>query len=71
MPYSFIKTLLVFGLVLILGLSASCGDKNKKGEKYSITFELNGGVLNNAPTEYETDTKVTLPTPSKEGVTFG
>ena len=69
MKKSIFKTLLVLGLVLIIGLGASC--KPKKGETYTITFETNGGVLANAPTEYDGSAKITLPTPSKEGETFG
>ena len=68
MKKSIIRTLFVFGFVLLLGLSTSCG---KKAKTYSIKFELNGGVLTNAPTEYSDDKKLTLPTPTKEGETFG
>ena len=56
------------------GVSGKCGNITLTAQwtvnTYTITFELNGGVLNNAPTEYDADTKVTLPTPSKEGETF-
>ena len=66
MKKSIIRTLFVFGLILVLGLSASC----KKNKTYSIEYELNGGVLTSAPTEYDGKSKVTLPTPTKEGETF-
>ena len=66
MKKSIIRTLFVFGLILVLGLSASC----KKDKTYSIEYELNGGVLTSAPTEYDGKSKVTLPTPTKEGETF-
>ena len=68
MKKSIIRTLFVFGLVLVLGLAASCGPK--KNATYKINYVLNGGVLGSAPTEYTEDNKVSLPTPTKEGETF-
>ena len=67
MKKSIIRSLFVFGLVLVLGLATSCKSKVKT---YSISYELNGGTLSNAPTSYTEENKVTLPTPSKEGETF-
>ena len=66
MKKSIIRTLLVFGLILVLSLGASCDKKNKddnKGKTYTITYVLNEGTLGNAPTTYDGTTKVVLPTP--------
>ena len=52
----------------------SCGelDPNYKPEplRYTITFNLNGGSLSNAPKEYDGSIDVLLPSPTKEGYDF-
>jgi len=52
----------------------SCGelDPNYKTEPltYTITFNLNGGSLSNAPKEYDGSIDVLLPSPTKEGYDF-
>ena len=37
---------------------------------YSISYDLDGGVCNNLPTEYNKSNMINLPTPTKEGYTF-
>ena len=65
MKKSIIRTLLVFGLVFAMCLGTSCKpNKDNKGETYTITYVLNEGTLQNAPTTYDGSTKVVLPTPS-------
>ena len=53
----------------------ACGeiDPNYNPEPviYTITFNLNGGSISNAPKEYDGSVDVTLPTPTKEGYDFG
>ena len=38
--------------------------------KYNLTLNLNSGVLENIPTEYEVATGLVLPTPTREGFDF-
>ena len=74
MKKSIIRTLLVFGLVFAMCLGTSCKpkpNKDNKGETYTITYVLNEGTLQNAPTTYDGSTKVVLPTPSRTGFSFG
>ena len=73
-----LRFLAIILFVAILSLTA-CKKKDPDqggggdGEKttYTIAYELNGGELSGQITSYDGSTKIVLPTPTKEGFSFG
>jgi hypothetical protein len=74
MKKTFIRTLIVFGLIFALTLFTSCKPKPDQGGSgggggdkttYTITYELNGGELTGQITSYDGTAKIVLPTPTK------
>ena len=60
------KILSVFVAIALLFALVCCGET----KKYSISYDLDGGVCENLVEEFEENQKVVLPTPTKEGYTF-
>ncbi len=53
-----------------LELTAKYEDTKKYSQEYTITYHLDGGILNNKITKYHAGEKVVLDTPEKPGFTF-
>lgn len=58
-------------IILVCFLFIGCNENvNEELEKYSITYELDGGTCDGLILDYEEGTEVKLPTPTKDGYTF-